>query len=227
MEDLLAAHGTMMTGLVDSPGEFRDCEVGVYKGPVAVHMAPGPEDVPALMKALMDWSKSSDIHPLIKGCIFHCRFEYIHPFVDGNGRMGRLWHSLILSRWRSAFRYLPIESWINMNKKGYYNSLREADKGNIDVFIKYMLNITKAAADEFIDEATFVQKKDLNIRRSILDAISEDPCVTAEGMAKMIGVSGRTVKRHLSSMTKAGMIKRTGSDKTGHWEIICTPHSAP
>jgi len=227
VKDLLTAHGILMKDLFDLPGEFRDREVGVFKGPVAVHIAPDHEDVPGLVSDLMAWSKGADLHPLIMSCIFHGRFEYIHPFVDGNGRMGRLWHSLILSKWRPAFEYLPIESWINMNKKDYYRSLNEAHSGNISAFVKFMLLMIRMAVDEFVDEITYTAKKGPNVRESIFDMISRDPRLTAAKMAEMLGVSDRTVKRHLSFMTGAGMIKRTGSIKTGHWEIIRTPQSPP
>ena len=220
VNDLLSAHGIMMNGTVDSPGEFRDCGVGVYKGGEPIHIAPECEDVPYMINDLMDWSKDSDLHPLVKGCIFHCRFEYIHPFVDGNGRMGRLWHTLILSRWRHMFSHLPIESWINLNRREYYDSLKEADKGNISVFIKFMLYMIKMAVDEFADEILYTQKSELNIRKEMLETISGDPGVTAARMAKMLGVSSRTIKRHLSEMVEKGVIRRVGSDKTGHWEIL-------
>jgi len=219
-KDMLVAHGIMMKGLVDLPGEFRDCGVGVYKGGVPVHIAPEHDDVPGLIKGLMEWGKNADTHPLIMSCIFHCRFEYIHPFIDGNGRMGRLWHSLILSKWRPAFAYLPIESWIDLNRKEYYNALREADEGNISVFIRFMLTMIKMAADEFVDEISYISKRDRDIKGSILNTISEDPGATAVMMAEILGVSTRTVKRYLSSMTEEGIIKRTGSDKTGHWKVI-------
>jgi len=218
--DLLTAHGLMMAGLVDSPGEFRDCGVGVYKGGVPVHIAPEHEDVPDLMSDLMEWCRDSDLHPLITGCIFHCRFEYIHPFVDGNGRMGRLWHSLILSKWASAFEYLPIESWINLNRREYYHSLGRSDEGDVATFIKFMLNAIHSTVDEFVEEIAHAPKKSHSLKESILEIVSEDPRATAAGMAEMLGVSDRTVKRHLSSMAKAGEIKRVGSDKTGCWEIV-------
>jgi Fic family protein len=210
----------MMADLDDSPGEFRGCGVGVYKSGVAVHIAPEHDDVPDLVDDLMDWCKVSDLHPLIMSCIFHGQFEYIHPFVDGNGRMGRLWHSLILSGWRPVFGYLPIESWIDLNKRGYYNSLKEADRGNIAVFVKFMLLMIRMAIDELVDEITYSVRKDPDIGVSMLEIISGDPRVTAVRMAEILDVNVRTVKRYLSSMTKDGMIKRVGSDKTGHWEII-------
>ena len=220
INDLLTAHGMMMNGTADSPGEFRDCGVGVYKGGEPIHIAPEHEDVPHLMNELMEWIRDSDTHPLIKGCIFHCRFEYIHPFVDGNGRMGRLWHTLIISRWRHAFSHLPIESWINLRRRDYYDSLTEADNGNITVFIKFMLSMIRMAADEFADEILYEEKSALNIEKQISEMISGRPGITAGGMARLLEVNIRTVKRYLSSMTKKGIIVRVGSDKSGHWEII-------
>jgi len=219
IRSLLSAHGTLMKGLIDRPGEFRDCEVGVFKGGSAVHIAPEHDDVPMLMNELFGWCKKTEMHPLILSCAFHCRFEYIHPFVDGNGRMGRLWQSLILSRWRPAFGYLPIESWVNANKKEYYASLNKAHKGDISKFIRYMLTMIKMAVDEFADELMWSSKRPSDIKGMITGMISKDPKVTAAKMAEALGVSSSTVKRHLSAMAAAGMIKRVGSDKTGHWEI--------
>lgn len=219
-EDVLRAHAEMMDGLVDSPGEFRDCDIGVYKGPVPIHIAPHPEDVPMLMDDLINWAKDSDIHPLIKGCIFHCRFEYIHPFVDGNGRMGRLWHMLILSRWKHLFAYIPIETCIRLNKKEYYAALAESDKDDISVFIKFMLRMAFAAVDEYADIVSVRFGRSHDTEAVILDMISTDPNLTSAKMAIMLGVSDRTVKRYLSLMTKKGLIKREGSDKTGQWKIL-------
>jgi len=220
INDLLSAHGTMMNGTADSPGEFRDCGVGVYKGGEPIHIAPEHEDVPYLMNELMEWIRDADAHPLIKGCIFHCRFEYIHPFVDGNGRMGRLWHTLIISKWRHAFSHLPIESWINLSRREYYDSLTEADNGNISVFIKFMLSMIRMAVDEFVDEVMYAEKSAVNIEKQISEMICGDPGVTTARMAKELGVSVRTVKRYLSSMTEKGIIIRVGSDKSGHWELL-------
>jgi len=219
-EDLLRAHAEMMAGLVDSSGEFRDCEVGVYKGNVPVHIAPHSEDVPALVGGLIDWAKSSDVHPLIKGCIFHCRFEYIHPFVDGNGRMGRLWHTLILSKWKRVFAHIPIETLVKLSQKEYYGALAESDKGNVSVFIKFMLRMTFAAVDEYVDEISYRPKKAPGIEASVLKKIRDDPGITSAEMAKALGVSDRTVKRYLSAMTEKGLIKREGSDRSGYWKVL-------
>jgi Fic family protein len=227
VDDLLAAHGVLMEGLVDLPGEFRDCNVGVYRGAETVHVAPEYDDVPRLVSELTDWSRDTDLHPLVMSCVFHARFEHIHPFVDGNGRMGRIWQSLILSKWKSVFGHLPTESWTNVNKEEYYSSLDEAHRGNVSVFVKFMLLMIKMAVDEFVDEVTYATGKGRNVKERILDMVSGDPNMTAAKMAEALGVSDRTVKRHLSSMTKAGVIRRTGSDKTGHWEVIRTPLHSP
>ena len=209
-----------MGGLVDIIGEFRDCGVGVYKGNIPIHIAPDPEDVPTLMDDLIDWAKNSDIHPLIKGCLFHCRFEYIHPFVDGNGRMGRLWHSLILSKWKHLFAYLPIETWVKLNQKEYYNALAESGKGNVTVLVKFTLKMTFTAIDEYTDEISFHNKTPSDTEAAILEMISADPGVTSAKIAQALWISDRTVKRYLSSMTEKGLIKREGSDKTGNWKIL-------
>lgn len=153
--DLLRAHEAMTQGLVNSPGQFRQCGVGVYKGNVPIHIAPDHEEVPDLVEELMTWMKDSDLHPLLRSCIFHCRFEFIHPFVDGNGRMGRLWNSLILSKWKEFFAYLPIESWIKLNQWKYYKVLEESDGGNLKSFVKFMLETIRAALDELLDDITY------------------------------------------------------------------------
>jgi len=220
VKDMLAAHGKMAGGLIRTSGEFRRCAVGVYKGGTLIHKAPEHDDVPYLMDELVEWVKGSDLHPLIKSSVFHCRFEYIHPFEDGNGRMGRLWHSLILSEWMPVFAYLPVESWIKLNQREYYRVLSEADKGNVMVFVKFMLRIIMNAVDELIDLATYAPKDVSATEGKILEIIHDDPGSTAHGMAKILGVSERTVKRYLSSLTEKGIVRRAGSDKTGRWEII-------
>jgi Uncharacterized conserved protein len=219
VDDVLKAHDIMMKALVKRSGKFRDCSVGVFKGPVAVHIAPEAEDVPAMMEDLLNWAKSTDQHPLIKGCVFHCRFEFIHPFVDGNGRMGRLWHSLILSNWNPIFAHLPVETWVRSNQQEYYAALNDSDKGDLTEFIRFMLNMIKMAVDEFVDIIANDQKVS-EIEGKILKIISKNPEATALFIAEELNVSDRTVKRHLSKLTEKGFVKRTGSDKTGRWEIV-------
>ncbi len=112
VKNLLLAHKIMMEGLVREAGRFRSGNVGVYAGKQLIHAGSPANYVPDLMKQLFDWMKKSKLHPLIKSCIFHYEFEYIHPFADGNGRTGRLWQSLILQRWKDFFAWMPIETLI-------------------------------------------------------------------------------------------------------------------
>ena len=138
--DLLSAHAILMAGLVDNPGAFRSGGVGVMAGSRLVHMAPPAGRVPALMKDLFAWIKATDAHPLIASSVFHYEFEFIHPFEDGNGRMGRLWQSLILSRWAPLFANLPVESIVNERQAEYYDALNASGKnGESSVFIEFML----------------------------------------------------------------------------------------
>ena len=219
LDDILKAHGIMMNGLVENPGKLRDRNVGVFKGPVAVHIAPDTEVVPEMMDDLMKWAEGTDQHPLIKGCVFHCRFEFIHPFMDGNGRMGRLWHSLILSRWNPLFAYLPVETWIRSNQREYYDALKNSDKGDLTKFIRFMLNMIKMAVDEFVDLIAYGRDAS-GIDGKILKIISKDPEATAALMAKELKVSDRTVKRHLAVLVEKDLIRRVGSDKSGRWEMV-------
>ena len=122
-KDLLKAHKLMMQGLVDKSGEYRTDDVGVFNGKEVVHLAPPASRVPLLMLDLFKWLKNSDIHPLIKSCVFHYEFEFIHPFQDGNGRMGRLWQTVILKEWKEVFAWLPVETLVKENQKEYYNAL--------------------------------------------------------------------------------------------------------
>ena len=123
VKDLLKAHRMMMEGLIPENGRFRSGGVGVFAGDVVVHMAPPARLVPGEIQDLFEWYKTSEMHPLIRSSIFHYEFEFIRPFADGNGRMGRMWHSLLLSKWNEIFYWLPIEELIRSRQQEYYNAL--------------------------------------------------------------------------------------------------------
>ena len=113
VDDFLKAHGMMMAALMDAPGAFRSAGAGVARGGEVIHVAPPAQRVPALVNDLFAWLHTSDDHPLIQSSVFHYELEFIHPFADGNGRMGRLWQSLILGTWNRAFRRLPVETMVS------------------------------------------------------------------------------------------------------------------
>lgn len=142
IKDLQLAHSILMKDLVSSAGKFRTTNVGIVKGSQVEHLAPGGSMVKGLMNDLFIYLKNDNDLILIKSCVFHYEFEFIHPFIDGNGRMGRLWQTLILMQQYPVFEYLPVESLIKQNQQEYYNKLSESDKmGQSTPFIEFMLGI--------------------------------------------------------------------------------------
>ncbi len=142
IKDLEKAHGILMSGLIDTAGKLRTKNVGIVKGSKVEHIAPSGNRVKGLMNDLFTYLKKDEDLILIKSCVFHYELEFIHPFIDGNGRMGRLWQTLILMQQYPVFEYLPIESLIKENQVEYYNVLSQSDKmGSSTPFIEFMLGI--------------------------------------------------------------------------------------
>jgi len=140
VKDLLRAHGTMMQALTDDAGRFRSGGVGVFSDTGLVHMAPPAERVPLLIDDLFEWLRSADDHLLIRSCVFHYEFEFIHPFSDGNGRTGRLWQSLILGRLHPLFEHLPVENMVFARQQDYYDAIAASTReGQSGPFIDFML----------------------------------------------------------------------------------------
>lgn len=148
-QNLMEVHGLLMQGLVDKPGAFRTKGVGITQGSAVVHVAPPALRVPALVQELLDWLARAEVHPLVASCVFHYEFEFIHPFQDGNGRMGRLWQTLILSRWNPLFAWLPIETVVRDRQADYYAVLGRCDKvGDSTEFVEFLLDAVLAALRE-------------------------------------------------------------------------------
>lgn len=202
VDDLLTAHGIMTRGLVEESGVFRSRPVGVVdqKGHV-LHFGTLPQYVPDLVMELLDWVKSSDVHMLIRSCVFHYEFELIHPFADGNGRVGRLWHTLLLSKWNPAFAWLPVESIIHDRQQEYYAAINASNAaGESTVFIEFMLSTIKASlidaidtsdamSDGVTDKATLRWKqieKFLEIHPYIMNADVRDLCSVSAATANRI-----------------------------------------
>jgi Fic family protein len=154
-KDLLSAHAQLLQSLVDDAGYYRKGNVGVMKGEQVIHMAPPANRVAGLMKNLLHWLKTSNQHPLITSCVFHYEFEFIHPFSDGNGRMGRLWQTLILSQWNPLFQNIPVESLVYENQTEYYQAINTStQKNDCATFIEFMLRMILEAITNSAIEGT-------------------------------------------------------------------------
>lgn len=220
IDDLLMTHGIMMKYLLDDAGRFRSSGVGVFSEEGLVHMAPPADLVPKLMSDLLGWLMESDDHPLIKGCVFHYEFEFIHPFSDGNGRMGRLWHTLILSKWMEALIWVPVESVIRERQSEYYDAIsRSTSIGNSGPFIDFMLEALRDALDDLPhspDPTEGLSKTEM----TVLGMIRDGRFMTVDAAADQLGLSARTVSRILATLKERGLIVRTGSDKKGSWKAV-------
>ena len=228
MDDLLKAHGLMMSALTDEAGCFRRGDVGVYSEKGLVHMAPPAHRVRPLMCDLFGWLKHADDHLLVRSCVFHYEFEFIHPFIDGNGRMGRLWQSLILGRWNPAFAHLPVENMVYSNQQAYYDAIAQSTKrGESGPFIEFMLGeildtVRKHKGEPIIKNDNVGANVGANVggnERKILEMIAENGNVTAKQMSDAIGISQRQVERLLASLKKKQIIVREGADKNGYWKL--------
>lgn len=216
--DLLAAHGVLMAGLVEVPGTYRTGGVGIMKGQDVVHLAPPAERVPALMKDLLGWLKASKDHPLIASSVFHYEFEFIHPFPDGNGRMGRLWQTLILSQWNPLLAFIPVETLVHRHQAEYYAALNQSTvNADSAVFIEFLLRMIRDAVQE-VDSLS--EKKTEKTSEKILRLIGENPKVTIADLARLTGLTTRSVERNLKSLQAQGLLRRVGPDKGGHWELV-------
>ncbi len=224
VKDLLKAHGVMMQALIDDAGRFRRGGVGVFSEQGLVHMAPPAERVPLLMDDLFAWLQSSKDHLLIRSCVFHYEFEFIHPFIDGNGRTGRLWQSLILGRLHPLFEHLPVENMVYANQQAYYDAITASTHaGQSGPFIDFMLNeiyktLKSHQGEELMDVGNNVGNNVGNKEMIILDAIRKRPTVTTPQLAELLGVTKRQCERILSNMKQQGLLRRVGT-KGGHWEI--------
>lgn len=211
IDDLLKAHSVMERGLLNEAGEFRSRPVGVADSEGNIlHFGTLPQYVPKLIQELLEWTEKSEIHLLIKSCVFHYEFELIHPFADGNGRMGRLWHTLLLSKWNPIFAWLPIESIIHDNQSEYYNAINVSNNnGNSTVFIEFMLSVIKQALQESINDKpkNISSKSDLRWNK-INDYLETHEYILNSDVQKLLGVSSATATRILVGFMKDGKLKR-------------------
>ncbi len=223
-KDLLRAHGIMMKDLVSRAGKYRNDGVGIFDGKEVVHVAPPAERVPLLMADLFEWLKTSDAHPLVKSCVFHYEFEFIHPFQDGNGRIGRLWQSAILKDWRNIFAWLPVESLIKQKQAEYYSALNVSDtSADSTFFIEFLLGLILSTIEDILESHVKVtvnvtQKVTVN-QQKILELIKENPHITQNELTQAVGIARKNIVSNMKKLQEAGLLVRHGADKNGWWEV--------
>lgn len=234
-KDLLKAHRLMMEALTDDAGRYRRGGVGVFGESGLVHMAPPPQRVPLLMDGLFEWLKNSSDHLLIRSCVFHYEFEFIHPFSDGNGRTGRLWQSLILGKLHPLFEHLPVENMVYANQQNYYDAIAASTRqGQSGPFIDFMLGEILTTLRNHIceEEPQKVPQKVPNkvpqkvpnkvpnkTELTILRLLTENPRLTRTDLARLTGISESGLKKSIANMKAAAWITRIGSNRTGYWLV--------
>ena len=221
VDDLLTAHGIMTLGLVAESGMFRTRPVGVVDNEGHIlHFGTLPQYVPDLVMELLDWAKTSEVHMLIRSCVFHYELELIHPFADGNGRVGRLWHTLLLSKWNPAFAWLPVESIIHDRQQEYYDAINASnDAGESTVFIEFMMSAIKASLMDAIstsDEMSDGKVDKATMRWKQIEKFLETrPYIMNADVRSICGVSAATANRILSSLVTEGKIIKIRN--RNHW----------
>lgn len=221
VDDLLAAHSVMTRDLLDESGVFRTRPVGVVDGEGHVlHFGTLPQYVPGLVTELLDWVKASDVHMLIRSCVFHYEFELIHPFADGNGRVGRLWHTLLLSRWNTSFAWLPVESIIHDRQADYYAAINASNgAGDSTAFIEFMLDAIQASLIDAIkvsDEMSDGKMDKVTLRwKKIEEFLKTHDYIMNADVRELCGVSAATANRVLADLVTGRKLVRC--HKNGHW----------
>lgn len=220
ISSFLKAHALLMEGLVQYPGKFRSAGVGIVKGTRLTHLAPKAIMVKSLMNDLFSYLKNDKDPILIKSCVFHYELEFIHPFEDGNGRMGRLWQSVILNDLSPVFAFLPVESIIKQEQKAYYTALEKSDKlGNSTLFIEFMLNvIDKALAEQLsLRRSPILAQDRIHIFR---EQIGKKEFSRKDYLDYFKDISAPTASRDLKSALDAKLLKRIGDKRTTVYYFI-------
>lgn len=218
IEDLKKIHGIMTYRTVDESGVFRKGNEGVFSGSECIFVAPPPQMVSTLMEDLFSWLKQSEgkIHPLIMAAVFHYEFVFIHPFSDGNGRMARLWHTVILYRWRNVFEYIPLESQIEKFQMEYYDAIAKCHvNGNSDLFIEFMLDMINKILDEVTIQINKSQAGISEYVKRLLDCMEYDVPYTANDIMKQLGLRSKETlrKNYINPALELNLIAMTIPDK--------------
>ena len=223
VDALLDAHGVMTRGLVEESGCFRSRPVGVVdKQGNILHFGTLPAYVPGLTMELLDWVRDSDYHMLIKSCVFHYELEVIHPFSDGNGRIGRLWHTLLLTQWKPLFAWLPVESMIHDRQDEYYAAINQSNfEGESTVFIEFMLSAIKEALLDAIDTGAAENMTTDELRWYKIERfLRKNEVITNADVREMFGVSAATANRILAKFTEVGKLQKIRMGKSWAYKVL-------
>ncbi len=214
VKDMLLAHKILMNELTDETGTFRSGGVGVFAGEQLVHTAPPANQVSHLIKDLVDWAKKAEVHPLIKSCVFHYEFEFIHPFADGNGRMGRMWQTLLLFKWKSLFGWLPIETLIKERQEEYYKVLGECDhSADSGKFVEFLLTAIYDVLYEIADTEQVTVQVTEQVKKLV--TFMGDKEYSTKELIALLGLKHRPSFRdnYLLPALELGYIEMTIPDK--------------
>lgn len=222
-KDFLSAHQLLLKNLIEKPGKYRNQGVGIIQGSKVAHVAPPFENVPFLMKDLFEYLKDTSEITLIKSCVFHYEMEFIHPFLDGNGRMGRLWQTLILMQDYPVFEFLPFETLIYKNQKDYYKALSQADKeGKSTKFTEYMLKIIEGSLSELLE--TSIQKLTSLDRIQLFVQNNNDNKFTRKEYINFFkNISTATASRDLKYAVEKKILEKSGDKKTTSYRKLNLP----
>ena len=209
-KSFLSAHKLLMNELIEKPGKYRGQGVGVFQGAKVAHIAPPAQNVPYLMDDLFKYLKNEDELTLIKGCVFHYEMEFIHPFMDGNGRMGRLWQTVILMKEYPVFEFLPLETLISQTQKDYYNALAQSDKaGKSTLFIEYMLDVIDKSLNELLNFNNRILKD--TDRLNYFLTIGKEEFTRKDYMNVFKDISSSTASRDLKKGVELNLFYKTGN----------------
>ena len=218
ISDLKRIHGIMTNRTVHESGVFRKGEEGVFSGEKCIFVAPPANMVSELMKDLLSWVKKNEgiVHPLIMSAVFHYEFVFIHPFADGNGRMARLWHTVILYRWRSVFEFIPLESRIERFQSEYYDAIAKCHvNGNSNVFIEFMLEMNDQVLDEVISQVNKANANTSEYVNRMLEVMEYDVPYTSNTIMELLGLKSKETlrKNYLNPAMELGLVRMTLPDK--------------
>lgn len=217
VDDLLRVHREMMSGLIPEAGMLRSKNVGVFDGSSLIHAGTPATYVAGAVADLFGWIRTTDLHPLLSSCVFHFEFEFIHPFADGNGRTDRLWHTLLLSRWRPVLAWVPIESIILAHQQEYYAAIAQSDAaGDSAAFVELMLKIIKEAIEPYCAAPLAGASRS----QRTMELLAEDPTMSIGELAVRLGMSKRSAERLVAELKRQGKVAREGSPRTGRWVVL-------